>query len=134
VIELVPEETELPSIGLPDSGDRTGKDFFAAYVNGEGIGLAIIRYHFGETAEICWLGVHPHHHHKGVGRALMARALEQAREKRCGHALCTVVTGHDAHAHTDPRYKLCLDSGFQPFFKYNENDPVHATTVLMRAL
>ena len=83
VIAPVPDWSQLPNLGIPDMDDMTGKDVFGAYLNGEGIGLIILRYHYGDTAEICWLGVHPHHHNKGIGSALMDRALHHARAKKC---------------------------------------------------
>jgi GNAT superfamily N-acetyltransferase len=134
VIAPVPDWSQLPNLGIPDMEDMTGKDVFGAYLNGEGVGLIILRYHYGDTADICWLGVHPHHHNKGIGTALMARALEQALARNCTHAVCTILAGHDDGLHPDSRHRLMTRHGFRPFFKYNEKDAVHATMLMMRTL
>jgi GNAT superfamily N-acetyltransferase len=133
-IAHVPDWDQLPNLGLPDMGGMTGKDAFGAYIDGEGVGLIIIRYHYGDTADICWVGVHPHRHHKGIGSALMERALSHARERQCSYAVCTFMTGHDDGLQRDSRHKLAARFGFKPFLKFNENDALHTTAVMILPL
>lgn len=99
-----------------------GKDAFAAYVDGEGIGLIALKYHFDVTAEVWWLGLHPHHHNKGIGTMLFKRAREHAIAKGCKHMIVNTVSDRSPDSHYAKTRDFYFKQGFMPLFEYNEHD------------
>jgi GNAT superfamily N-acetyltransferase len=75
---------------------------FAAFDGNEAIGFLTLKQHGPDVFENYLLGVRPHFHRRGLGRALMTRAEDFARGKNAG--LLTVKTLSPSHP--DPGYAL----------------------------
>jgi GNAT superfamily N-acetyltransferase len=99
-----------------------GKDAFAAYVKDEGVGLIALKYHFDTTAEIWWLGLHPHHHNKGIGTMLFERAREHALSKGCRHIIVNTVSDRSPDMHYAKTRDFYFKQGFRALFEFNEHD------------
>jgi ribosomal protein S18 acetylase RimI-like enzyme len=54
---------------------------FVASVDGRAVGFMTAKQHFPQAAELYVLGVLPEMHHRGVGRALLARVEAYLREQ-----------------------------------------------------
>ncbi len=54
---------------------------FVAFEDGRSIGFMTVKQHFPQSAELYVLGVLQEMHHRGVGRALLARAEAYLREQ-----------------------------------------------------
>jgi GNAT superfamily N-acetyltransferase len=52
-------------------------------LQGEPRGLIALDYPFALTCNVWWLAVHPAAHRKGLGRALLDRVAEHARDRGC---------------------------------------------------
>jgi ribosomal protein S18 acetylase RimI-like enzyme len=63
-----------------------------ARVEGDPIGLLLLRRHSPASAEIHWLGVDPDHHRRGIGRGLVEAVEHRLREEKVGHLF--VMTLH----------------------------------------
>ena len=57
----------------------------ASFVDGKVSGLIGLEYHFATTCNVWWLGIDPAFHRRGIGRALMAQAVTDARARGCRH-------------------------------------------------
>jgi ribosomal protein S18 acetylase RimI-like enzyme len=53
-------------------------DGYIAESGGARCGLLLLKYHSPTSAEVYWMGVDPACHRKGVGRALMEAAINDA--------------------------------------------------------
>src|SRR5262245_55590499 len=80
---------ELPMwFGRPEANAHyvrniVDRDVFAARLDGHIHGLIALENHFAVTCNIWWLGVSPSVHRRGLGRALVERAVEHARARGC---------------------------------------------------
>jgi ribosomal protein S18 acetylase RimI-like enzyme len=58
-----------------------GLPTFVARVDGRAVGFMAVKQHFPQTADLYVLGVLPEMHHRGIGRALLARVEAYLRDK-----------------------------------------------------
>ena len=91
---------------------------FLASVGGEAVGFLTVKRHNAFSAEIHVMGVHPAHHHRGAGRALV-RAVEDYLRGQ-GVEYLQVKTLSDAHpdegyARTRAFYRAM---GFRPLQEF----------------
>jgi len=88
---------------------------FGAYdVSGALVGFITVRRDSDEAFEVHVLGVAPEHHGQGIGKVLIARAREHAREMGC-HALTVKTLGPSKpDPHYDRTREFYLRCGFQP--------------------
>jgi GNAT superfamily N-acetyltransferase len=113
------------SQNFPDMGNLGDKDAFAAYLDGEGIGLIALKYHFGETAEIWWFGVRPEFQKRGAGSTLFVKARDHAIRKGCKRMAVSILSDRSIDTHYDHMRAFYISHGFRPLLEYNENDPVN---------
>ncbi len=73
---------------------------FIAITDGSTVGFLTLKQHSGTAAEIVVMGVLPHYHRRGVGRALVERAEDYLR--RTGTSFLQVKTLSERHP--DPNY------------------------------
>lgn len=66
----------------------------------ETIGFVTLTSHFPETREITWMAVHPEWHRRGVGRRLVAAAVERCRSE----SATTLLVKTLADTHPSPEY------------------------------
>ena len=90
ILDALPEWFGLPASNadyarLADEGPA-----WLAVDNGEVVGVMLLKPHFTTAVEIYLLAVVPARHRSGVGRALVARAEDRARER--GAVFLTVKT------------------------------------------
>jgi len=80
---------ELPTwFGRPEANAHyvrgvVDRDVFAAVVDRQQCGLIALEYHFEITCNIWWMGVSPAVHRRGIGRALIERAAQEALKHGC---------------------------------------------------
>src|SRR5437868_6287499 len=67
-----------------------------ARVDGEAVGLLLLKRHSTVSAEIYWLGIDPQHHRQGIGRSLTGAVEQRLRQE--GIKFLFVMTLHP----TDP--------------------------------
>lgn len=75
-------------------------DCFLADDGSNIVGLIALQYHYERTAEIWWLGVRRDLHRHGVGRALIAAAIERAETAGCNMMVLETLSPE----HPDPGY------------------------------
>lgn len=59
------------------------RDALVGLLDGEPRGLIAFDHHFASTCNVWWLAVHPAAHRMGLGRALLERVAQHARERGC---------------------------------------------------
>ncbi len=55
---------------------------WVARIDGQAVGLLLIKRHSPVSAEVYWLGVDPAHHRQGIGRALIGAVERQLRKEK----------------------------------------------------
>ncbi len=73
---------------------------FVAFVVGRAVGFMTVKQHFPQSAELYVLGVLPEMHHRGVGRALLARVEAYLREQGVEYLHVKTLSA----SHPDPGY------------------------------
>jgi len=134
VIGLLPDW-----FGQPVSNERyvreiADKDVFSAFVEDELAGLVALKYHFGSTAELWWLGLKPEFHRRGIGTSLVNVATMRARERGCRHlAVMTISEWSDDEFYRRTRL-FYQRLGFHPFVEFNETDPLNPMMWMIKPL
>ncbi|MCB1510964.1 MAG: GNAT family N-acetyltransferase [Hyphomicrobiaceae bacterium] len=104
-----PEANAAYAMGMAD------REAFTATLDEIAVGLMALEYHFEATCNVWWLGVSPKVHRRGVGRALMDRAVIEARDRGCRRlAVETVSPRVDSSAYALTR-QFYMALGFEPF-------------------
>src|SRR5258708_32537227 len=80
---------------------------WVARIDGRAGGLLLIKRHSPVSAEIYWLGVDPHYHRQGIGKALIGVVERRVREEKI--RVLVVMTLHpadpyEAYPRTPPFY------------------------------
>jgi GNAT superfamily N-acetyltransferase len=75
-----------------ESAQREGRLWVAADANEKPVGFIVVRRN-GDKAFVVELDVHPDHHRKGIGRALIKAAVAWAQEQRCKALTLTTFSG-----------------------------------------
>lgn len=73
---------------------------FVAWEDGRAVGFVTVKQHFPQAAELHVLGVLPEMHHRGVGRALLARAEAYLRAQGVEYLQVKTLSA----SHPDPSY------------------------------
>lgn len=124
--------------GRPDSNaayarGMASRDCFLASVEKRGVGLMALEYQFGATCNVWWLAVLPGMHRRGVGKALLATA-EQEAHKRNMRMMAVLTMGPSAES---PEYALTRRfyeaSGYKPFVEF-EPEPGDFMMWMMKPL
>lgn len=91
---------------------------FVAFVDGRAVGFMTVKQHFPQAAELYVLGVLPEMHHRGVGRALLARVEAYLREQGVEYLQVKTLNA----THPDPGYtktRLFYEAmGFTPLEEF----------------
>ena len=115
---------ELPMwFGRPDANaayarGMATREGFAAFVDGAPEGLIALDYHFGTTSIVWWLGVSPRVHRRGVGRALVERALQEARQRECLWLAVETMSPRALSPEYDLTRRFYEALGFQPLVEF----------------
>ncbi|HXZ67094.1 MAG TPA: GNAT family N-acetyltransferase, partial [Alphaproteobacteria bacterium] len=97
-------------------------------------GLVALKYHFGSTTELWWLGLKPEFHRRGIGTSLVNVATMRARERGCEHlAVMTISEWSDDEFYRRTRL-FYQRLGFQPFVEFNETDPLNPMMWMIKPL
>jgi GNAT superfamily N-acetyltransferase len=118
---------ELPrSFGRPESNERyvrnvADRDVFAASVDGQILGLIALEIQFAITCNIWWLGVRPHVHRRGIGRALMEASVEFARTHGCERMAVETMSPRDDSPEYAVARRFYAAMGFVPFVEFEPN-------------
>ena len=114
---------ELPMwFGRPEANAHyirniVDRDVLAGMIDGHIRGLIALEDHFAVTCNIWWLGVSPSAHRRGIGRALIERAAEQARARGC-RRLAVETMSPRANSPEYDRTRLFYQAvGFVPFIE-----------------
>jgi len=73
---------------------------FVAWMDGCAVGFMTVKQHFPQSADLYVLGVLPEMHHRGVGRALLARVEGYLREQGVEYLQVKTLSA----SHPDPGY------------------------------
>lgn len=101
------------------------RDVFAAYVEGQPVGLIALKYHFNETAEIWWMGIKPGHHRQGIGQELFATAKGHAAAKGCRQMIVNTLSARSSDEYYARTRVFYLKMGFRPLFEDHGENPVN---------
>jgi ribosomal protein S18 acetylase RimI-like enzyme len=130
---------ELPLwFGRPDSNARyaagmAARDAFAALIEGTPRGLIALEYHFGVTCNIWWLGVSAASHGQGLGRALVDRAVVEARARGCRQMAVETMSPRANSREYDLTRRFYEAAGFTPFVEF-EPEPGDYMMWMLRGL
>jgi ribosomal protein S18 acetylase RimI-like enzyme len=126
--------------GLPESNAEYLRDLtilpsWVACAGAELVGVISLEQHFPSSYEVHFLAVHPDQHRRGIGRALVAHAEQQARTGG-GHWLHVKTL---SPAHDDPFYARTRSFyeavGFAPLFESDRLwGPSNPALVMLKAL
>ena len=134
VIKTLPDWFGQPESNARYVRDIADKDVFSAFINDELAGLLALKYHFGSTAEIWWLGFKPEYHRRGIGSSLVNLAAMRAIERSCNYlAVMTISEWSDDEFYRRTRL-FYQRVGFQPFVEFNETDPFNPMMWMIRPL
>lgn len=115
-------------------GDAAELPSYLAVVDGEVVGIALVRRHFPQSAELHLIAVAPTHHNHGVGRTLV-RAIEGDLTSSGGQLLAVHTVGpsyeNAAYARTRGFYQRL---GFVPLQEFDRIDWDGPTLVLVKSL
>jgi len=135
IINALPEWFGIPQSTQKYIKGVAAKDCFAIFgENDVPAGLIAIKYHFGEIAEIWWMGVSPERHRQGIGQTLFEAARQRAVEKGCKHMVVLTLSelsADERYARTRQFYERM---GFRTFLYDHEEDPVHPLVWMKTAL
>jgi ribosomal protein S18 acetylase RimI-like enzyme len=68
-----------------------------AQLEGNVLGLLLLKRHSTISAEIYWLGVDPDHHRQGIGRALIGTIESRLRQERLKYLFVTTLHPDDPY-------------------------------------
>ena len=115
---------ELPMwFGRPEANAHyisgvVDRDAFAAVVDGQPCGLIALEYHFLVTCNIWWMGVSPAVHRRGIGRALVERAVQEARTRGCRQLALETMSPRAGSPEYDMTRRFYEAVGFVPFVEF----------------
>lgn len=114
LLEALPDWFGIPEAREEYIDQSAGKDFFAAYQDGQPVGFLYLKETGKDTVELAVMGVLKEHHRQGIGRALFTAAKETARQK--GYSFLQVKTvqmgNYEEYDRTNDFY---LALGFREF-------------------
>lgn len=114
LLEALPDWFGIPEAREEYIDQSAGKDFFAAYQDGQPVGFLYLKETGKDTVELAVMGVLKEHHRQGTGRALFTAAKEAARRK--GYSFLQVKTvqmgNYEEYDRTNDFY---LALGFREF-------------------
>ncbi|MBX9877364.1 MAG: GNAT family N-acetyltransferase [Candidatus Obscuribacterales bacterium] len=88
--------------------------YFASNEAGDKTGFATIHFHNASTAEIHVMGILPQFHGQGIGRQLVEKLAQSARDKGCTYLMVKTLGA----SHPDKNYsrtrQFYLSAGFLP--------------------
>jgi ribosomal protein S18 acetylase RimI-like enzyme len=86
------------------------------------IGMLALRPHFETTAEVWWMAVHPDHHRRGIGKALLSAAVSEAVARGCTDlVLMTLSDESDDQGYAATR-AFYVAQGFRPLVADHMSD------------
>lgn len=117
ILQALPEWFGIPAANEEYIRSLARLTTFVARLRGELVGFVALERHFPESAENHVLAVHPEHHRRGIGRALLMHAEEWLRSR--GVQLFHVKTlgpsdPYPPYANTRAFYTAF---GFRPLFE-----------------
>ena len=90
----------------------------ASFVDEQVSGLIGLEYHFATTCNVWWLGIDPAFHRRGIGRALMAQAVTDARERGCRQLAVETMSPRAKSPEYDLTRYFYEALGFAPFVEF----------------
>jgi GNAT superfamily N-acetyltransferase len=130
---------ELPRwFGRPEANagyirGMVNRDAFAGSIDGEPRGLIALEYHFTTTCNVWWLGVSAAVHRRGVGRALIERAVLEARKRNCRYLAVETMAPRAESPEYDMSRRFYETLGFMPFVEF-EPEPGDYMMWMIRVL
>jgi GNAT superfamily N-acetyltransferase len=124
--------------GRPESNARYAagtaeRDAFAAMVDGIPCALIALEYQFGVTCNIWWLGVRPASHRRGLGRALVEQAAQEARKRGCRQMAVLTMSPRADSPEYDRTCAFYEAMGFRPLVEF-EPEPGDWMMWMVKAL
>ena len=114
---------ELPMwFGRPEANAHyirniVDRHVLAGGIDGRICGLIALEDHFAVTCNVWWLGVSPSAHRRGIGRALIERAAEQARARGCRRLAVETMSPRANSPEYDLTRLFYQAVGFVPFIE-----------------
>jgi ribosomal protein S18 acetylase RimI-like enzyme len=115
---------ELPKwFGRPEANaayqrGMATRQCFVAKLNETVVGLVALDHHFEHTCNVRWLGVSPKDHRQGVGRALIERAIEGARQRGCRYVTLETMSPRANSPEYDQTRLFYEAIGFEPLVEF----------------
>jgi GNAT superfamily N-acetyltransferase len=131
--------SELPMwFGRPESNAHynrniVDREVFAGAIDGRICGLVALDYRVAVTCNVWWLGVSPSAHRRGVGRALVERAAEQAGARGCRRLAVETMSPRANSPEYDLTRRFYEAVGFVPFVEH-EPEPGDYMMWMLREL
>ncbi len=113
---------DLPDyFGLPNWNEYYAKSVysrisFAASVDGNRVGLLVLEQPYPSNLNVYWLGVYRAHHRKGIGRLLMDRATQYAKDQGAKTMTVKTLSPLEEDAGYLKTYQFYRSCGFEPLF------------------
>jgi ribosomal protein S18 acetylase RimI-like enzyme len=78
----LPEWFGRPESNRHYAGQAEVLEAWVARIDGQSVGLLLLKRHGAVSAEIYWLGVDPQHHRQGIGRCLIRAVEHRLKQQR----------------------------------------------------
>ena len=91
---------------------------FVAILDQKPCGLMALEYLFAKACNVWWLGVSPNVHRRGVGRALLAHAAQEALRHGCTHQIVETLSPRVESPEYDITRRFYESVGFVPLVEF----------------
>ena len=134
ITRTIPEWFGQPASNAMYGRQIADKDAFGAFLADDPVGLIALDYHFDQTAEVWWLGVRREAHRQGIGRALLARARDRARERQRRYLVLKTLSPASPDEGYARTRKFYLREGFVPLVDLDGADPANPMMWMLQTL
>jgi GNAT superfamily N-acetyltransferase len=118
ILRALPEWFGIEEANVQYVRDIEALPTFLASVDGKVVGFLTLKRHNAFSAEIHVMGVHPGHHHQGVGRALICEAEVCLRRQRVEYLQVKTLSGSHPDAGYARTRAFYLAVGFRPLQEF----------------
>lgn len=118
ILRALPEWFGIEEANAQYVRDIEALPTFLASVDGKVVGFLTLKRHNAFSAEIHVMGVHPAHHHQGVGRALICEVEAYLRRQGVEYLQVKTLSGSHPDAGYAQTRAFYLAVGFRPLQEF----------------